>query len=137
MKVRAAIVHAHREDGLTYAEVAELLGIGVATVNRVLRRFRETGSVAPKPRGGGNWSPIQGKVAKLLESIVTEMPDATVAELTDALVTRGGIATSRSSVQRALERAGFSRKKSPSSPKSATPRRTVGGAVSSAPSSRR
>lgn len=137
MKVRAAIVHAHREDRLTYAEVAELLGIGEATVSRVLRRFRETGSVAPKPRGGGNRSPIRGKVAKLLESIVAEMPDATVAELTEALVTRGDVSTSRSSVQRALDRAGFSRKKSPSSPKSATHQRTGGDVASFALSSRR
>lgn len=97
-----------------------MLGIGRATVNRILRLKRESGDVERRPRGGGVTSPIHGKLAKLLESIVTDMPDATVVELTNALIERGGITTSRSSVQRALGRLGFSRKKSPSWQPSAT-----------------
>src|SRR5262249_50569622 len=98
----------------------------------ILRRWRETGSVRPRPRGGGNFSPIRGKVARLLRYILTDMPDATVIELTEALTDRGGIETSRSSVQRAVHRLGYTRKKSPSAPRSRTRRSTRPGAASSA-----
>lgn len=135
-KLREAILHA-RNDGLTYTAIADLLGVGVATVNRVLRLHRETKSVAPRPRGGGNFSLLHGKIARLLEGIVREMPDATVAELADALTARAKISTSRSGVQRALGRLGYSRKKSRSLPWSATPPSTASAAVPSAPSSRR
>jgi transposase len=131
-QLRRAIVRAVRQRGLTYKQAAELLGVGEATVSRVLRLHRETGTVKPRPKGGGNYSAIRGKVAQLLRSIVTSMPDATVAELTTALVGRGGIETSRSAVQRALRRLGYSRKKSPSSLWSATRPSTVSDDESSA-----
>ena len=124
-RIRRAIVRAVRDKGLTYQQAAKLIGVGEATVNRVLRLHRETGSVRPRPRKGGNFSAIHGKVAQLLRTIVTSMPDATVAELTMKLVDRSGIETSRSSVQRALHRLGFSRKKSPSSRWRETHRSTV------------
>jgi transposase len=111
--VRKAIVRA-TEKGLTYEATAELLGVGRATVNRVLARYRRTKSVEPSPNGGGWTSPIQGRVATLLEKIVTTMSDATVAELTAALEEKARIKTSRSAVQRALHRLGYTRKKSPS-----------------------
>jgi transposase len=118
--LRDAIVRAYAEGAGSYDEVAALLGVGRATVNRVLRLKRETGSVAPRPRGGGNLSPIHGRLADLLVAVVTRMPDATVAELTNELISRADISTSRSSVLRALGRLGYSRKKSPSWQRSAT-----------------
>jgi transposase len=130
--LRDAIVRAYAEGAGSYDEVAELLGVGRATVNRVLRLKRETGSVAPKPRGGGNPSPIHGRLADLLVAIVTKMPDATVAELTDELIARADLSTSRSSVLRALGRLGYSRKKSPSWQRSATRRSTASAAARSA-----
>lgn len=132
--LREAIVRTYGEGGGTYDEVAEALGVGRATVSRVLRLKRETGAVDPLPRGGGNLSPIHGKVADLLVAIVRTMPDATVAELADALMVRGEVATSRSSVLRALYRLGYSRKKSPSWRPSETRPSIVRGAASSAPS---
>lgn len=131
MKLREAVLQA-RDQGCSYKETAELLGIGYATVNRILRLHRETKSLEPRPRGGGNPSPIHGSTAELLAKIVAEMPDATVAELAAALMKRSKIETSRSGVQRALGRLGFSRKKSPSSPSNATRRSTASGAKRSA-----
>ena|SRR5450755_3938025 len=119
--LRDAVVRAD-EQGLSYEETAKLLGIGYATVNRILRLHRETGSVEPRPRGGGNVSPITGveDVARLLRALVAAMPDATAAELAEALMRGATIQTSTSSVQRALHRLGFTRKKRASSRPSAT-----------------
>src|SRR6185503_3359960 len=132
LRVRKAIVRAVREKGLTYEEAADLLGVGRATVSRVLSRHRKAGTVERLPAGGGWSSPIEGKIAELLKRIVAEMSDATVEELTAALVERGQVRTSRSAVHRALHRLGYSRKKSPSWRWSATPQNTVDSAGSSA-----
>lgn len=120
--VREAIVRVHRQ-GFTYVETAKILGVGEATVSRILRLKRETKSVEPRARGGGNLSPLR-RVERLLVAILHEMPDATVIELTNALRTKGRIRTSRSSVQRALSRLGYSRKKNASWQWSATRRST-------------
>jgi transposase len=120
IRIREAIIRAFHDEKRTYSQIAALLGIGEATVSRVLRLHRETAGVAPRPRGGGNRSPIHGRIADLLERIVSRMPDATVVELTAALSKAADIDTSRASVQRALARLGYSRKKRPSLPSSGT-----------------
>jgi len=122
--VRRAIVRLREQEQRSYAEIAELLGVGEATVSRVLRRHREQGSVDPFPRGGGRRSLIHGRVAELLVAIVTKMSDATVAELTEALEKRASIEVSRSAVQRALERLGYSKKRLRFGPRSKTRRST-------------
>jgi transposase len=137
VQVREAIVRAVEERGLTYQATADLLGVGYATVNRVLARYRRTKSVDPLPRGGGWKSPIEGRIAELLREIVTAMSDATVEELTAALQKRARIKTSRSAVQRALHRLGYSRKKSRSWQRSATTPNGEVFAESSASASRR
>jgi transposase len=123
-KIRVAVVRAVEEKGMTYAEAAEMLGIGEASVSRILRRHRETGSVAPKPKGGGQISPIRGEIAKRLTALVSATPDATIEEMTNALIQETGVATSTSAVGRALRRLGFSRKKRSSSRPSVKSRTT-------------
>jgi transposase len=108
-----------------------LAGIGTATVNRGLGRYRETGDVLPRPRGGGNFSPIRGKVVAQFERLVAQRSDATVKDLVVELRTRMGVVTSRPSLQRALHRLGFSHKKSPFPPANATRRKTSGADASS------
>ena len=114
-EVREAIVRAN-EQQLSYERIAELLGVGRATVNRTLRLYRETGDVEPRPSGGGNFSVFHDKVAELLLAIVESMPDASVRELTAAFERQSKLSTSRASVGRALRRLGYSRKKRPSVP---------------------
>jgi transposase len=123
-EVRETIIRAFHERGLTYEVIADLLGIGRATVSRVLRRHRESGTVDPRPRGGGNVSPIRGKVAERLRAILERRPDLTIAEMAAELGRVAKIQTSPASVQRALTRLGYTRKKRPSSRSSATRRRT-------------
>jgi transposase len=137
VQIREAIVRAVEEQGLTYQQTADLLGVGYATVNRVLARYRRTKSVELLPRAGGWVSPIRGRIADVLRKIVTTMSDATVEELTAALQRNARIKTSRSAVQRALHRLGYSRKKSPSWQWSATPPNGGSAVESSAPASRR
>jgi len=131
LRLREVIVRL-KEEGRTYEDIARLVGVGEATVSRTLRLHRETGSLSPKRPGGGNLSPLHGHAEEALRALVARMPDATVAELAEALQRAEAIHTSASAVQRALVRLGFTRKKSPSSPASATRRRTSSAGASSA-----
>jgi transposase len=115
LEVRQAIVKA-REQQLDYDGIADLLGVGRATVSRTLRLHRESGDVAPRPKGGGNFSIFRDEVAELLLAIVETMPDASVRELTRAFEQQSRLSTSTASVGRALRRLGYSRKKRPSVP---------------------
>lgn len=129
--IRKAIVRAFHQEHLPYERIASVLGVGEATVSRILRLYRETGSVKPRPRGGGNFSPLRGEIARLLGVLVRSMPDATLEELTETLKARTGVQTSRSAIDRKIRRLGYSRKKSPSAPRSRTSPSTVPDAPSS------
>ena len=110
-QVRETIIRAFRDRGLTYEAIAELLGVGRATVSRVLRRYREAGTVEPRPRGGGNVSPIRGQAAEQLRRMLEKQPDLTLSEMAAALQRVAKIQTSTASVHRALKRLQYTRKK--------------------------
>jgi transposase len=115
--LRQRAVAAYQRGGRTMEEVAHEYAISTKTLSDWLRLAEEKGSVAPRPRGGGNFSPIQGQVLEALLKLVRELPDSTAQEHYEELVHRTGVATSRSAVVRALLRRGLSYKKSPSSPR--------------------
>lgn len=118
MDLRRRIVEAHERKEGTYFELAQRFGVGEATVSRLLRRQRERGSVEPEAPGGGFPPRIgQDQLPKLVE-LVAERPDATLEAIRDAWLRQYGGELSRSSLLRALERAGVTRKKNASAPRS-------------------
>jgi transposase len=78
------------EGGLSRRQAANLFDVGVSTVIRWVRCFRETGSVAAKPMGGDHRSLLTGERDWILQRIEAE-PDLTVDELRGELRERGVI----------------------------------------------
>lgn len=93
-----------------YHDLARVLGLGYRTLQRWVAQERATGSVAPRPNGGGWRCPIDLRV---LEAVVREAPDDTVAELCRTYNRRVPRAarTTRTSFGRAMRRADFVLKK--------------------------
>ena len=99
------------ESGMTYEQVAELLGIGRASVGRWMGQLKKTGTLSPKPRKGGLYSQITTDLMPILVATANELNHATDEELTAEFNLRSGLNVSRSSVRRALQRINFTRKK--------------------------
>jgi len=78
--LRERIVLAYEEGDKTRGEVAELFQVGRASVNRLVRRYRETGSVEPSPHGGGKPRKMTSRGEKVLRALVEERPDATIVD---------------------------------------------------------
>jgi transposase len=95
-----------RQAGETTAEVADRFGVCGAFVRRLCQRFRETGSLAPKPHGGGPARKLAAHEAALRRA-VREHPDATPAEHRARLT----LPVSRVTVWRTLRRLRLTRKK--------------------------
>jgi transposase len=109
--LRHRVVEAHLGGKGTYKQLAELFGIGEASVSRWMRLHREKGELTPAPRGGGFPARIPRSEYPALERLVAEKPDRTVSELRDQWQQRFGRDLSRSAMQRALSAAGFTWKK--------------------------
>lgn len=108
--LRDRVVRAYEAGEQSGAEVAADFGIGVATLERWLRRQRETGTLDPLAKAGGRKSPVDVAV---LRRVVTERPDRTSDELTREYNREVPAArrVHRSSILRALRRLGYVFKK--------------------------
>ncbi len=113
IELRIRAVQAHEAGEGSYATIASLFGVGEASLKRWVWRYRDCGTVEPKPRGGGNHSKI---TEAELQAILDRLGDANADELT-AEYNRRRRKRERvhvSSIKRALHRYGYVVKKSAS-----------------------
>src|SRR5271165_6657273 len=108
MDLRERVVAACDRGEGTREEIARRSRVGIAWVYRLLQRRRETGSIEPRPHGGGQKPAFDPPAAQRLRQAVADRPDATLEELREAV----GVARGTSAVHRALEKLGLPRKKS-------------------------
>lgn len=108
LELRRRIVVAYERKEGTYFELAQRFGVGEATVHRLLRLQRERGDVTPGAPSG-----ISEDELPQFARLVSEFPGATLEQLKRAWAAHSRRELSRSSIVRALRRAGIIRKKAP------------------------
>jgi transposase len=106
MDLRERVVSACDAGEATREQIAARFSVSVPWIRKLLRR-RETGSIEPKPRGGGRAPAFDGEAAGRLREAVRADDDATLEELARA----AGVSCCVSAVHRALARMGITRKK--------------------------
>src|SRR5262245_51188248 len=97
--LRQRVVRACDEGRGTRQQIADLFGVSAAWIRRLLQRRRQTGSFAAKPHAGGPPPKMTPQRRQRLVVLVSEQPDATLAELRDRL----GAPVHLSTVARALQ----------------------------------
>jgi transposase len=119
--LRERAVRAYEAGEGSYEEVATRFGLGSRTLQEWVALHRATGSVKPRPKGGGNPSPVDVGV---LEDVLRERPDAVIDELRATYNDRVSKdrRVHRSSILRALHRRGYVFKKNVRGPQSKTAR---------------
>jgi transposase len=88
-------------------EIARIFSVDLSFIVRLLQRRRATGSVHPKPHGGGPAPKLDAEAVRRLLDLVRQQPDATLAELRDRL----GVPCHISTIARVLCRNRITRKK--------------------------
>lgn len=117
--LRRKIVAAYERGHRSQREIAELFGVSPATVRNFVRRKRERGSPDALPRAGGAPARIDEAARAELRQLIALAPDATLEEARSRLH-EVGVRVGLSAVCRALSKLGLARKKSRSTPASAT-----------------
>ena len=107
-QIRQRAIDAHLA-GQTQSQVAQCYGINIATFQRWLKRYRETGRAAPLPRGH-NPPALDDSQMERLDRLIRQSPDATLAQLRDAL----GATCSLVAIHLAVKRLGYRYKKNAS-----------------------
>lgn len=101
----------------TRQQIADLFGVSTAWIRRLLQRRRTTGSFAAKPHAGGAVKMTPDRRDRLAV-LVTEQPDATLAELHDRLAAPVHLST----IARTLLRLALTVKKKSAAPPNRTAR---------------
>jgi len=105
--LRERIVTAVGRGEHSLRELAQLFGVSLSFIVRLLQRQRQTGAVQPRPHAGGHTPTLTDADHARLRQFVREQPDATLAELRDKL----GASWSLTTIFRALRRQRLTRKK--------------------------
>lgn len=116
-------VLAFLDEGNTYQDAVETFKISYSCVRALVRLREETGSLLPKPHGGGNPGRFRPEDLATLNRLSEEHPDAYLRELADMLEAAGGPRVQLSTLCERLKELGLTRKKKTSMQPSKTHRK--------------
>lgn len=118
LDLRTRVVGAVDKQIGTQTEVASLLGVGCTFSKKLLRQRRESGTLAPKPQGGGPVSKLAGPQREVVRSSsVPEQNDATLAEVQAYVASKLEVEVSQATVSRVLQSWDLPRKKNSGGPR--------------------
>jgi len=99
------------DSGMSRRAAAERFGIGASTAIKWVKRWRETGSRAPRRSGGDVRSHRIDACGETIMALVEATPDITLAEIADHLAHRHGLRVAPCTVWRFFDRHGVTYKK--------------------------
>src|SRR5262245_7448854 len=76
---RLKVVRAYEQGEGSQRELAHIFGVSLSFIQDLLQRYRQTGSVEPKPHGGGNPGKVRPYLG-LIQHLHQQQPDASLAE---------------------------------------------------------
>jgi transposase len=118
--LRQKILSAYERRLGSQRALAHVFGVRLSFVEKVLRRYRSTGQLGPKPHAGGQKPRLDAAAQALVRQTVDAQPDATLAELCAHVADTAGVRVSLATMCRLVQHLGLPRKKNHSMPRSRT-----------------
>jgi transposase len=122
LDLRGKILRACEQQFGSQRAIATMFGVSQSFVEKLLRRRRTTGSIAPRPHAGGRRASCDEAARLLVRRAVQIHPDASLAELCEQLSVQRGLRVSVPTMSRLTKPLGLPRKKHHSTPAHGTPR---------------
>jgi transposase len=111
LDLRQKIIDTYLEGGISQRQLAERFKVALSFVEKILKQYRETGSIAPKIRIQQTPPKLNEEQLNILKEIVEANNDATLVEIRLLLEQKTGVLIGRSTVDRMLNRMEFTVKK--------------------------
>jgi transposase len=122
LDLRQKILRASEQGLGSQRASATFFGVSLSVVEKLLRRHRTTGALAPHPHAGGRRPSCEAAALTQGRHLVHEQPDATLAEVCERLFAQRGLRVSVPTLGRLVLSLKLPRNKSRSTPASATRR---------------
>jgi len=111
LDLRTKIVNAYKNKEGTQEEIAEMFGVGLATVRRYWRKYRSDGNLKLTIHRHGPLPELSGEKLERVKQLVLQHADATLDELCKYYNRKRKIKVGRSMMWRACKKLGFRVKK--------------------------
>ena len=111
LDLRQRIVDSYTNGEGSIRQLAKHYKVGPDCVRRLLKRYRETGSVQPLAQGGSPPPKLTPYHLEVLNTLVETDNDATLAQLSQQLEQRTQLKVSCSTISRGLKQLNITRKK--------------------------
>jgi transposase len=109
--LRQKIVEAYKKGDISQRQLAEQFNVALSFIEKLLKQYRTTQSVAPKIRTQQTPPKLNPEQLEVLRQLVETKNDATLEELRQALAQKTGVSVSRSTVDRMLTKLDLTCKK--------------------------
>lgn len=108
--LRQRVVDAYHQQQGTEQQVAALFGISTRTLQRYLKRYRQEGTLQPRPPNAGRKAAFEGALLEELDRFVQAHPDTTLERIGEHFA--GRVRCSIVAIHNALKRLDWRYKKS-------------------------
>lgn len=118
LDLRQKIVDAYERGDSSQRQLAKNFGVALSFIQKLLKQYREQGSIAPKERTQQTPTKLNTAQLEILSHLVETQPDATLAELRAQLHAKTGVWIGVATVDRMVRlRLHLSFKKKASTPR--------------------
>ena len=109
--LRQRVLAAYQAKAGSQRQLAERFQVSLSFVRDLMRHYRQTGSIEPKPHGGGATAKLGAPQLPIVQALVEAQPDALLVDLCERFAQQTGVEVSGSTMQRAVHRLELSVKK--------------------------
>jgi len=110
LDLRQRIINAHKNRENSVRQLALRFQVSANFVQKLIRRYHNEGTLEPLSHGGGS-APKLANHLSVVQQLVEEDNDATLAELCERIEQRTGVRVSQSTLFRVLQQLKLTRKK--------------------------
>ncbi|WP_375474623.1 transposase [uncultured Nostoc sp.] len=114
--LRQKIIDAYNNQEDSQRKLAKRFSVSLTFIQKLLKRYRSSGTVEQKAHGGGNTGKLSSEQMAIVITLVEEDNDAILVELCSRLEERTGVVVSRATMGRITQKLNLTRKKKQSTP---------------------
>ena len=102
--LRQKIIDVYENEGISQRQLAKPFRVALSFIVKLLKQYRQTGEIAPKPFNGGVKLKLTSEQLRLLADLIENNNDATLEELCQLLKEKTEITVSRATMGRMTQR---------------------------------
>lgn len=101
---RQKIIQVYEREKISQRQLAQRFCVALSFIQKLLKQYRQTGEIAPKPFAGGVKLKLTSEQLVSLGELIEANNDATLEELTDLFQEKTGVRISRATMGRMTQR---------------------------------